>query len=154
MEDRQAQISIRNFTLKDIPKLQMLPGYNKTIEELRNIILEWDKKIYCKRYFEMFAIVVSGDIKGVVSLYQHTSSTVSLGIEITPNERNKGYALQGSKLAIEYAKVLGYKIIASNVNKDNIASIKLQQKLGFEIYQEYVSKKNSKNMYLFVQALL
>lgn len=145
-------VSIRNFTLKDIAVLQKQPAYDKPIEELKDMIEKWNKKDYQGRYFEMFAITEDHQIKGTVSLYQHTSSAVSIGIEIFPCYHRQGYGFQGEKLALEYAKTRGYKIAAGNVRVDNQASISLQKKLGFEIYREYISPKGQP-MYFFIKPL-
>jgi RimJ/RimL family protein N-acetyltransferase len=145
-------VSIRNFTLRDIAVLQKQPTYDKPVEEVKTMIEKWNKKDYQGRYFEMFAITEDQEIKGTISLYQHTSSAVSIGLEIFLGYYRQGYGFQGEKLALEYAKKLGYKIAAGNVQVDNPASIALQKKLGFEIYREWITP-NGQSMYFFIKSL-
>ncbi len=146
-------VSLRNFTLKDIPVLQKEPTYDKPEKELTEILQRWNKKAYEGRYFEMFAIVDGGKIKGTVSLYQHTSAAVSLGVEIFSAYQRQGYGFRGETLAIEQAKKLGYRIAAGHVRVDNAASIALQEKLGFERYHEMTNPQGIK-MYFFIKSLV
>ena len=146
-------VSLRNFTLKDIPVLQKEPTYDKPEKELTEILQRWNKKDYEGRYFEMFAIVDGGEIKGTVSLYQHTSAAVSLGVEIFSAYQRRGYGFRGETLALEQAKKLGYRIAAGHVRVDNAASIALQEKLGFERYHEMTNPQGIK-MYFFIKSLV
>jgi len=146
-------VSLRNFTLQDIPVLQKEQGYDKPKKELTDIIQRGNKKSYERRYFEMFAIIDGGELKGTVSLYQHTSTAVSLGVEIFSAHQRQGFGFKGEMLAIEQAKKLGYKIVAGHVRVDNAASIALQKKLGFEVYHEMTNPQGIK-MYFFIRSLL
>lgn len=146
-------VSLRNFTLQDIPVLQKEQGYDKPKKELTDIIQRWNKKSYERHYFEMFAIIEGGEIKGTVSLYQHTSTAVSLGVEVFSAHQRQGVGFKGEMLAIEQAKKLGYKIVAGHVRVDNAASIALQKKLGFEVYHDMTNPQGIK-MYFFIRSLL
>lgn len=55
----------------------------------------------------------------------------SEGIYVLPEYRNKGIELLIKKAQIEYAKNKGYELIATNIFKDNLPSIKVHEKLGF-----------------------
>lgn len=70
------------------------------------------------------------EIVGCVSLYQHTNSVISLGIEVFPPYRQRGYAFYGVSLALDYAKEKGFRIAVAQVRNNNHASIALHKKLG------------------------
>jgi hypothetical protein len=67
----------------------------------------------------LFAITEDHEIKGTVSLYQHTSSAISIDSETFLIYHRQGCGFQGEKLVLEYEKSRGYKIAAANVRVDN-----------------------------------
>lgn len=89
---------------------------------------------------------------GMISLYQHTSTVVSEGVEIFKPFRNKGLATKSILLIQNIAKFYGYKVITAQVARKNIASIKLHKKLEFEIYHEFISLKENRQL-LFIKTL-
>lgn len=134
-------ITIKNFEETDAPILQQLRGKNENTQEIRALIREWAAKDYHGSYFEMFAIVDNGNLVGQISLYAHSNTTVSLGIETYLPYRRNGYAYHGSLLALDYAKKQGFKLATSQVRTDNEASLALHKKLGFEIDHAFVNEK-------------
>lgn len=145
-------IQLRNFTIKDIPVLRQYSYSNKSQEEIEKLIADWNTKLYNDRYFEMFAITEQETIVGYVSLYQHTESVVSCGVEIYPEYRRKGYAFCGVTKALQISKEQGYKIATAQVRTDNAASIALHKKLGFELDHAYKNKKGN-DVYFFLKSL-
>lgn len=107
---------------------------------------------YKNKFFEIFAIVENRQIVGMISLYQHTSTVVSEGVEIFKPFRNKGLATKSILLIQNIAKFYGYKVITVQVARKNIASIKLHKKLEFEIYHEFISLKENRQL-LFIKTL-
>lgn len=143
-------ITLRNFTRLDIPVLQS-NGYNKySYNELCNLIDRWQNdKSYNDFYFEMFAIVNDNEVVGSASLYQRSQSIISCG----PNYQRKGYATTAYGQMLTIAKNKGYKIAVAQIRVDNIASIGLNKKLGFEAENhEYVNQKGNK-VYYFIKNL-
>lgn len=146
-------ISLRNFTYNDIPILQEHGYGHCSHDELRALIDTWNSKVYNNSYFEMFAIESGTEIVGYASLYGRSKSIVSCGLEIYPNYQRKGYASSAYGRLLDIAKGNGYKIAVAQVLTDNIASIALNQKLGFEAEDyEYFNQKGDK-VYLFLKAL-
>ena len=84
------------------------------------------------KYFEMFAVLNEETIVGSISLFQHSRSVASIGVEIYESYRRSGFAFEAMLLLMEHAKNLGYKIIQDQVRTDNAASIRLHEKLSFE----------------------
>lgn len=143
--------TIRSYTMEDFPILQKRYSASSQ-EKIEYMIKCWDLKLYDGKYFEMFAIVVDGEVAGPVSLYQHTSMAISCGIEVFSAFRRLGYASIAVSLALEHAKSLGYKIAVASVRKNNIASIALHKKLKFEIDHEYINSKGNE-VYFFLKAI-
>ena len=144
-------ISIRHFTEHDAIILQQKQYTENSITDICEMITEWESNTYQGKYFEMFAITADDAIVGSASLYEHSKSVVSIGVEIYPDQRRNGYAAEGMRLIMNHAKDLGYRIIQDQVRTDNQASIALHNSLEFET-DGYVFK-NAKDkdvlLYLF-----
>lgn len=145
-------IALRNFTKNDVSVLNKMRYPNQTPEDIMKMIDEWDSKLYDNRYFEMFAVVDDNCIVGMVSLFQHTETVISDGIEIFAPYCKRGYGFKAVSLALEYARSLGYKIAVAPVRIDNNASVALHKKLGFEIDHEFVNRKGNA-VYFFIKSL-
>jgi RimJ/RimL family protein N-acetyltransferase len=144
-------ISIRHFTEHDAIIIQQKQYTETSITDIYEMITEWESNTYQGKYFEMFAIIADDAIVGSASLYEHSKSVVSIGVEVYPDQRRKGYAAEGMRLITNHARDLGYRIIQDQVRTDNQASIALHNSLEFET-DGYVFK-NAKDkdvlIYLF-----
>ena len=147
-------ITLRHFTLEDAPVLQSYYP-DMAEEDLQSMLTAWQKEDYQSSYFEMFAICQEDQIVGEISLYEHTTSAVSIGPIIYEPFRRKGYATEAMKLALCRAKEKDYHIVIQQVRTDNEVSIALHKKLGFEIDgRDYVYKnKKDHPCYLFLLAI-
>ena len=147
-------ISIRHFIVEDLPYLRAV-YQNMTEQELLNMLNDWHAMKHNGRYFEMFAVCNGKEIVGEISLYQHTSSAVSIGPTIYETYRKQGFGTQAMKLAIGHAKEKGFKIVIQQVSTNNDASIALHKKLGFEIdgYDYVYKNRKDHPCYLFLMAL-
>lgn len=145
-------IYIRNFTKDDISVLNKMRYPNLTPKDIMKMVDKWDSKVYNNRYFEMFAVIDDNCIVGMVSLFQHSKTVISDGIEIFAPYYKRGYGFQAVSLAMAHARNDGYKIAVATVRIDNNASVALHKKLGFEIDHEYVNTKGNK-VYFFIKAL-
>ena len=125
-------VSLRHFTQSDVDTIQklMYPSFSR--EEIDRILKEWAELNYQGKYFEMFAIESDGKIVGNISLFEQREHIASIGIEIFPRERRNGFAAEAMALLCIRASSLGYEIIVDEIRSDNIASLKLHEKLGFE----------------------
>ena len=99
---------------------------------ITEMIDEWNSLVCCGKYFEMFAIVSDDKIAGYVSLYEHSKTVASIGAEVIAEERRKGAASEAISLLMRYASEKRFRIILDQVRRDNTASIRLHEKLGFE----------------------
>lgn len=141
-------MTIRNFTQGDITEAEKRFGTNAGA-----LIAEWESKTYNGKFFEMFAVVDGENIVGTVSLYEHSESVVSLGVEIFEEYRRRGYALRACALALERARERRYRIVLDQVREDNKASIALHRRLGFENDGYiYITQKGSRVL-LYIRAI-
>lgn len=92
-------------------------------------------------------------IVGMVSLYAHSKETISIGVETFRKYRNCGYGMKAVELVLLEAKNKGYKIATAQVRCDNLPSIAICNKAGFENNHSYVNKKGNK-VYFFIKSLV
>jgi|GEM_PF-676632 len=103
-------------------------------------------------YFEMFSLRDGIDIIGFVSLYSKEPGSVSIGLDIREQYRHQGY---GTRFAEPIAKLLaekGFVAIRNTVRTDNEASIRLHEKLGFTLTDQYATDKG-RSVYVFEKAI-
>lgn len=154
IEGKNYMITLRNFNKNDIYFLQDLKYGDMSHNEIEKMIEDWNTKEYDGKYFEMFAVVSDDTIVGSVSLYHHSKSVVICGAEIFKDFRHNNYAYNAVMELFKIAKEKGYKIATGQVRTDNIASLALCRKLGFESDNyEYINKK-ANPVYIFMKSLL
>lgn len=113
------------------------------------MLLESERGEHNGKFFKLFAVVVDGETVGVMNVCAKSKSVISIAPEIKEKYRRKGYAFIAEQMLFNLLKEKGYKIALATIKKDNLASIALQEKLGFEFVKEYVSDKgNELLMYL------
>lgn len=125
-------VVLRNFIKDDALILQANAFRDMSVEQIENLICEWNQKTVNSKYFEMFAIVVDKIIIGTISLYEHSGEVISIGPEVFKLYRQKGYAKEAMIYALNIAKEKGYKIVSQQIRTNNAASIALHSSLGFE----------------------
>ena len=128
-------ILLRNFQKEDVLELRRCIYLDLTVKQVEDIICDWEKKQYNNRYFEMFAVVADEKIVGMLSLYQHSEETVSIGPKIFVEYRRKGFAKEAMICACWVAKQKGFKSVSQQIRVNNIASIELHRSLSFETNQ-------------------
>ncbi len=146
-------VSIRNFDKDDIHVLKENMFQNAETENIIAAIDQWNGYRFEGKYFEMFAICVDERVVGTVSLVQHSDYVISAWTEIFSPFRKKGYAGEGQALALDHAKKLGYKIAIAKVKKENAASIKLHEKLGYLRDDYELKNKNGEEVYIYLKLL-
>ena len=62
-------IGLRNFTADDAEEFRGKQKSGMSLDEIRALFTQWDRKEYSGRYFEMFAVTGDGEIVGTVALY-------------------------------------------------------------------------------------
>ncbi|MBQ9112253.1 MAG: GNAT family N-acetyltransferase [Clostridia bacterium] len=145
-------IILRSFNDDDISTLKKNIFTDKSSEEIYSVLKEWNTFTFNGKYFEMLAIVEDDNVVGSVSLYQHNDYIISAGPEIFSEYRRNGYAYKAMKQACEYAKKQGYKIATAQIRKNNTASIRLHEKLGFVLDCELINKQGNE-IYIYIKLL-
>ena len=145
--------SIRHFSDSDADTVRVNQYPDLGEDEIRSLIREWNTGSYNDSFFEMFAILRDGEIVGAISLMEHTKSVASIGAEIYPAFRRMGIAYAANLLLFDRAKQLGYKVIQNQVRTDNAASIRLNEKLGFESDRYIYRNRKDHPVYLFLKVL-
>ena len=101
------------------------------------------EKSYENKYFEFFLLQNDSDIVGLMNFKAHSDTVISVAPEIKEEFRGKGFATAGLKLAYNLAKEKGFKIAIADIREDNLPSIKLHEKLGFEYMRTYKNLKGT-----------
>lgn len=108
-----------------------------------NMISESLSRSHNGQYFEFMVIESDGECVGFMNLFALSETEISCGPEIKPQYRGHGYAFDAMQKALEYVKNIGFSTAASQVRKDNAASIALHNKLKFVCTREFVNKKGN-----------
>ena len=93
--------------------------------------------------FEMFAIAEDDTVVGMVSLYEHGKNIISCGPEVFEEYRKQGYGVRAVCEALNIARDRGYEIAVAQIRKDNQGSLRLHEKLGFEMEHEYINRRGN-----------
>lgn len=125
-------ITIRRFSREDAESLRQALYPDMSLSDISDMVDQWNSCVFRGRYFEMFAVLSDDRIIGSVSLHEHSKNVVSAGAEVISDERRKGAASEAVSLLMQYASEKHYQIMLDQVRNDNIASIRLHEKLGFE----------------------
>ena len=144
---------LRNFCEGDIPDLQKNGCGDMDYQALRDLTAEWNQKTHKDRYFEAFAVHADEELVGIVSLYQITGFAVSVGIEIFTVHLRKGHAARAVDEALKIAQEKGYTLAMNQVRTDNVASIALHKKLGFETDGYEYQNRRGQSVCLWLKSL-
>lgn len=142
---------LRNFENSDIPQLQKNTSLSQA--DLQDLIETWNKKEYKENYFEMFAVDENGAVIGQASLYGRSEHIVSCGLELYPPYRGKGYGAYAYRELLSLAKQKGFTIAVAQVHADNLASIALHKKVGFEAEDYLYTNRKGYPIYYFLKIL-
>ena len=125
-------ITLRSFQKEDALLLHQRKYGDLSLEQIQNLIFEWNQKQVNGQYFEMFAIVCEEKIIGTISMFQHSKHILSIGPEIFSEYRRNGFAKEAMVLTLEKAREQGYQMVFQQIRIDNMASVALHLSLGFE----------------------
>ena len=81
------------------------------------------------------------------------NDSITDGPEIFESYRRHGFATEAMMLAIKKAKSKGYKLVLQQIRVDNVASIALHRKLGFETDGYAYKNKNGNDVQFFIKPL-
>lgn len=146
-------VSIRHFNENDIGAIQANQYPDMSSVDIRKMINEWSTCSFQGKYFEMFAILVGEQVVGTSSLYEHSKNVASIGIETFEEYQRSGYAFEAMLIMMNYAKERGYKVIQDQIHTDNIASIRLHEKVEFETDGYIYKNRKNQGIFLYLKVL-
>ena len=104
--------------------------YNK--QELLDYIANAKTDITVAKQYR-FVIDLNSTPIGFIDLFDYTTDSAGVGVIITKDYRNKGFAKEALNLLTDYAFViLDINQLYCSITKDNLRSIKLFTSCGFE----------------------
>jgi len=107
-----------------------------TKEELTNYIANAKQDIATAGQFR-FVIDLENTPIGFIDLFDYTTNSAGVGVIIAKNYRRRGFAKEALKLLSIYSfETLNFKKLDCNIQKDNLASIKLFTSCCFELERE------------------
>lgn len=142
---------LRMFTLSDRETVAL--RLNISFTEAENTINEWNLGSFNGLYFAMYAVTEDETVVGMISLYGHSKSIVSIGPEIFEEYRRRGLAKSAMKDAMRLAEERGYKIVFQQIRTSNLPSIALHESLGFERESNIFKNSKGNDVYFFLKPL-
>ena len=107
-----------------------------TKEELTNYITNAKQDITNAGQFR-FVIDLEKTPIGFIDLFDYTANSAGVGVIIVKNYRRRGFSKEALELLIDYAtNTLKIEKLHCNIQKDNLASIKLFTSCGFKAIRE------------------
>lgn len=128
------------ITIGDIEVLNLTEYKNLSNEERKQLVQDSQKGRCRGEFFRFYLIKNEKEIVGVLNFCGHGVDKISIAPEIFPEFRNKGFATKSLNMAYDMAKKKGFDRIIAGIRKENIASQKLHEKLGFSFVEEFISK--------------
>lgn len=144
---RLLPISIDDIEILDLTE------YNNLSKESRQLLIRDSDRGLCNGEFFRFYVIKNGkEPVGVINIYGHGADTISVAPEIFERFRNKGFATKSLNIAYTIAKEKGFSTVIAGIRKENVASQKLHEKLGFSFVEDFISK-NGKLMKRYIKKL-
>ncbi|WP_063368588.1 GNAT family N-acetyltransferase [Pseudoalteromonas luteoviolacea] len=112
-------------------------GTDLTLQDIKAMI-QSDLELFYQGVGVRFALLNEGALIGSIGLfdYQESTSEISIGYELAPEQWGKGYMREAASYLIDsLSSILPKALIGqinANVDKENKRSIKLLKHLGFE----------------------
>ena len=128
------------ISIDDIEVLNLTEYKNLSIESKKELVQDSIKGICRGDFFRFYLIKNGKEIVGVLNVCGHGKDNVSVAPEIFEMYRKKGFATKSLNLAYAIAKENGFDTVIAGIRKENIASQKLHEKLGFSFVEEFTSK--------------
>ncbi len=110
----------------------MLPDFDN--EEGYIKLFENFKKISKNPLRFLKGIYLDGVIIGFINEVEKNEESIELGYVISPKHKGKGFATEALDKSINYLLSIGYKEIICGAFEDNLASIRVMQKVGMKKY--------------------
>ena len=139
----ESDIELMTQINADIKVMEFFPGIvtkDQTVEFIEKMQQQFTEKGFC--YFAVDKLENNGFI-GFIGLSEKSFESeftpcIDIGWRLSSEEWNKGYASEGAKRCLEYAKdILKLEKIVSIAPKINVKSEKVMKKIGMEKVLEF-----------------
>ncbi len=134
-------VSLRSFVVDDAPVLKQYLYSKRSEKSIRDIIEQWNTRLFEERYCEFFAVTVEEQVVGYVQLTEQPEGGVSAGAHIFSDFRGKTYGTQAIRLLLDKAKEKGYSLVTARVRKENVPSCHLCKSVGFVPQSDGVTQR-------------
>ncbi|MBQ8577230.1 MAG: GNAT family N-acetyltransferase [Clostridia bacterium] len=145
-------ICLKPITYDNIKDFDGTDYGSMSFEERKHLIDESINKNHNGAYFEFMVVYNDDTVVGFMNLFAHSHHIISCGPEIKEGFKKKGFGFLAETMALEYAKKKGYTIAVGGVDDNNVASIALHEKLGFEMDRKYLNRKG-RTIRIYIKAL-
>ncbi|MBQ3492629.1 MAG: GNAT family N-acetyltransferase [Clostridia bacterium] len=145
-------ITLKSITKEDINVLDDFSYGSMPKDSREQMISHSIMRNHNGKYFEFFLIEFENKIVGVANVVAHSQNVVSVAPEIKQDYRKQGIAKTALEQIFCNLKEKGFKVAYAGIREDNIASIKLNEALGFEYVQDFINSKGNR-LKLFIKAL-
>ena len=129
----------------------------KTVVDAGNYILNGAMKSYIENGFGLYlAKLKDGNIPiGVCGLIKRPGlEQVDIGFAFLPEHEGRGYGFESASAVMKYAgEVLGLGVVVAITTKDNEASIRLLNKIGFSLKETVTLPGDTEELLLFESRL-
>lgn len=132
---------LRHFEVRDIKDLKKYRYADKTDIQILSMINEWNKGDCSGRFSEFMSIVNAGQMVGQIVVNEYNNRAVCVSVYIFEPFRRNGYAYFGVKKILELALEKKYDYAVFLVEKNNLAALRLFEKIGFSSKSEFINAK-------------
>ncbi len=146
------KINIRKFTADDAALLKKYQFHQMDMNEITDMIALWNKNLYNGRYCEVFAAEYDGKPAGWFSMAELPNGRISIGPTVFEPYRQKGIAYQAMFILLNKAKENGYTVAEAQIRLNNLASIKLHEKLGY-VKANQIINRNGNEVFVYTKDL-
>ena len=132
-----------DFVMKNWVGTDKLNGFfkDKTKEGLKESFKKYHEEKSGDKFLFSYCIETDGRPVGIIQFTEKYKNTPNLNLYIEDIYRNRGIGTISFELAKTIIKSKGFNIITSSCARNNLASISLHKKLGFQI----IKVENSPN---------
>ncbi len=124
-----------------------------SLEEAERLIGEWSKQCFAEKPFEMLLVTVGDDAVGMISLWERSRQIVSIGPEIFPPFRRRGYGKAAFAACMTLARERGYGLVVQQIRTNNEASLRLHESLGFETDGNILRNRHDNPVFIYIKML-
>ena len=133
---------------EDIEQLDNSQYKKLSTEKRVELVKNSQNEEFIGNYFKFYPIKNEFyEVVGYLNVYGHKDNSVSVAPEIIEKYKNKGIAYTVLSKIYYELKEKGVSKIIADIDCQNIPSVKLHEKLGFQLVRSYVNKNGREMNY-------